>query len=131
MKSFYIQIKDLAEKNHFLSFTLSTLSETSVELRDWVTIPLPVSCSLSAVLAFHMKTVILIFYQLAFPSPTNHAEVLKLYGAVCTIAIHTNSKQFAPRMLPDASGAETPLAQHKRKVPSCTALPCPEESQLC
>lgn len=74
----------MAEKNHFLSFTLSTLSETSVELRDWVAIPLPVPCSLSAVFAFYMKIVILNFYKLPFSLPTNHAKVLKLYRAECT-----------------------------------------------
>lgn len=74
----------MAEKNHFPSFTLSTLSETSVELRDWVAILLPVPCSLSVVFAFYIKIVILNFYKLAFPLPTNHAEVLKLYRAECT-----------------------------------------------
>lgn len=124
----------MAEKNHFLSFTLSTLSETSVELRDWVAILLPVSCSLSVVFAFYMKIVILHFYKLAFPF--HQLTMLRCLNSTgqCTQRPHTlTQNNVLPgrplmhqvlRSLWHSTKAESPPAQLylAQRSPSCARM---------
>lgn len=123
--------KGPGREKSLLSFTLSTLSETSVELRDWVAIPLPISCSLSAVFAFYMKTVILNFYKLAFPLPNNHAKMLKLYSTQLSDTLTQNNvlpgwplMHEVLRSLWHSTKGESPPAQLylAQRSPSCARL---------